>query len=448
MTLQRSAPVTKSTTERLLLPSAVQDEIVACTRDGLPNESCGLVAFDGDRAVRVYPGTNVLDSPTRYRMADEEVIKAVDDIERRNWRLGAIYHSHPSSPAVPSDADLEEAEWPGVAMLIVSFAAEEVEMRAYSVDPDRGSAAELTIETVEPIPEPGSGESLFGVVRRYLGGLLPSAGKLTGGPVASGAEEADGRELPDRTVVGILGGMGPAATGDLFLKIVAATPADTDQDHIPVVIHSDPRVPDRTDALLYGGEDPVPWLVRGARQLEKSGADFIVIPCNTAHAFLDELEPEIDVPVLSMLETSAEAIAGGYPGVRRVGLLATTGTIQSGIYQDALSRRGIEVVVPTEELLEHCVMPAIRAVKANNRHESVRTRMVEAADYLERRGAHAILAACTEIPVILSAEDVNIPLIDATEELAKASVREALERDARRAAPPLAVAGGWFHVQP
>ena len=445
--MTQAAPKGNSTTERLLFPIAIHDEIIHHTRDCLPNEACGLVAFDGDRAVKVFRGTNILDSPTRYRMADEEVIRAVDEIERRGWRLGAIYHSHPSSPAVPSDTDLDEANWPKSAMMIVSFAGEEVDMRAYRIDSSRGSSAELDVEIVEPSPEANTDESFFSVVRRYVAGLVPRTDDLAGNPITSGAEAIDSSEPRERTVVGILGGMGPAATGDLYLKIVAETPADSDQDHIPVVIYSDPRVPDRTDALLYGGEDPVPWLVRGASKLESMGADFIVIPCNTAHAFLDEVEPLIGVPVLSMLETAADAIAAGYPGVRRIGLLATTGTIRAGIYQDALSRRGLEVIVPTEELLEHCVMPAIRAVKANNRHTSVRSRLVEAADYLERRGAHAILAACTEIPVILTADDISLPLIDATEELAKASVREALERDARRASTPLAVAGGWFHVQ-
>ena len=92
-------------------------------------------------------------------------------------------------------------------------------------------------------------------------------------------------------------------------------------------------------------------------------------------------------------------------------------------------------------------MPAIRAVKANRRHESVRTRLVEAADYLEHRGAHVILAACTEIPVVMSAADIRLPLVDATEELARRAVREALERDARSATPPPLVAGGRFPLR-
>jgi aspartate racemase len=171
------------------------------------------------------------------------------------------------------------------------------------------------------------------------------------------------------------------------------------------------------------------------------GATFLVIPCNTAHAFLDRLTPHIGVPIVSILDTAADAIADNYPSARRVGLLATTGTISSGIYQDALRRRGLDVIVPDDDLQEHCVMPAIRAVKANSRHESVRSRFVEAADNLDKRGAHVILAACTEIPVMLSASDIGIPLVDATAELAKGAVREALDRDARRATTPSLISG-------
>lgn len=434
--------------EKLSLPAEMRDAIISSAVAGLPNEACGLVAFSGDRPVKLFHGTNVLASPTRYRMADAEVVQAIEEMDRRDWQLGAIYHSHPSSPAMPSDTDLDEANWPNALMLIVSLAGDEPDLRAYRIDTERRSVIEVEVDFIEPLVEPEPEASAFSTLRRFLTRLLPAQQELGMSPVASGAQAIDERVPEERAVVGILGGMGPAATGDLYLKIIAETPADIDQDHIPVMIYADPRVPDRTDALLHDGEDPVPWLVRGARKLEKLDASFIVIPCNTAHAFLDQVESEIDVPILSMLETAAEAISGGYPGVRRVGLLATTGTIRSGIYQETLKRRGIEVVVPDDELLEHCVMPAIRAVKANNYHESVRSRLVEAAEFLERRGAHAVLAACTEIPVVLSADDINLPLIDATQELAKATVREALDRDARRAVQPPAVSGGRRRYAP
>ncbi len=432
--------------ERLALPGEMRDAIIARAVADLPNESCGLIAFAGDRPVKLFPGTNVLDSPTRYRMADSEVVRAIEEMDRRSWRLGAIYHSHPSSPALPSDTDLDEANWPDAMMLIVSLAGDEPDLRAFRIDAERAQVVEVEIEVVDPEVElePAVSGSAFDGIKSFLSRLLPARDRLTLSPVASGAQalEIDEGISQERAIVGILGGMGPAATADLYMKIIAETPATVDQEHIPVVVYADPRVPDRTEALLHDGEDPVPWLVKGARNLDQLGASFIVIPCNTAHAFLSDIEAQVDTPILSMLETAAEAISGGYPGVRRVGLLATTGTIRSGIYQEAMKRRGIEVIAPDDELMENCVMPAIRAVKANNLHSSVRAHLVEAADNLERRGAHAVLAACTEIPVVLTDDDISLPLIDATQELAKAAVREALDRDARSAVQPAAVSGG------
>ncbi len=431
--------------ENLVLPVDIRDAILDHVRDELPNEACGLIAFEGSSPVRLTPGTNILASPTRYRMNDIEVVVAIEEMDRRGWWLGAIYHSHPSSAPVPSDTDLAEANWPGALMMIVSLVHDEPELRAYRVSEDRTDYVEIPI-TLQAVGSRDRGRwRVAAAARRLMRRLMPEPDRFGSSPVTSGAEGIDSGVPEARAMIGVLGGMGPAATGDLFLKIVAETPAETDQDHIPVVIYSDPRVPDRTDALLHGGEDPVPWLISGARQLERMGATFVVIPCNTAHAFLDQVEPNVDIPILSILDTATGAIVDGYPAARRVGLLATNGTIASGIYQDALRRRGLEVIVPNEELQEHCVMPAIRAVKANNRHDSVRARLIEAADYLEQRGAHVILAACTEIPVMLSASDINVPLVDATAELAKGAVREALERDARHASPPPVVSGSaWL----
>jgi aspartate racemase len=419
--------------DRLLLPAEIREQIIGHILDELPEEACGLLAFDGDRPVRLFQGTNVLSSATRYRMSDVEVVRAIEEMDSCGWWLGAIYHSHPSSPAVPSDTDLDEANWPRAVMIIVSLAGPAPDLRAYRINADRRGFSEIEVDVAEArAPEPAGGLGAF--VRGFFRRLMPVPDAPMLRPVASGAAASDETFPPARSVIGVLGGMGPAATGDLFLKIVAETPAEADQDHIPVIVYSDPRVPDRTEALLYKGEDPVPWLVRGARQLERMGVSFIVIPCNTAHAFLERVEPEIGIPVLSMIDATAESISAQFPRARRVGLLATTGTIEAGIYQAALRRRGLEAIVPDDERQEHCVMPAIRAVKANNRHESVTSRLVEAAESLEQRGAHLILAACTEIPLALAADDLHVPLVDATAELAKAAVREALDRDVRNAA--------------
>lgn len=418
--------------DRIRIPADVQAAMLAHLQSELPNEGCGLIAFQGDRPVKIFPGENVLASPSRYRMKDSQVVAAIDEIESHGWRLGAIYHSHPTSAPEPSATDLREANWPDALMIIVSFQNPEPEMRAYDVqDPASGTVRPVPIEILAPVAT-GRFAGLKETLRRAIrwGEAQPGHNAL---PSATGA--ASIRPTPwlaeHRTTIGVLGGMGPAATADLYTKLIQATPATNDQEHIPVVIYADPRVPDRTEALIADGEDPTPWMVRGIEHLAKAGADFVIIPCNTAHAFIDQLRAASDIEILSMVEIAANEIQDDYPRARTVGLLATSGTIRAGIYQEALKARGIQTIVPDEELQRHNVMPSIRAVKAGYLQDSVTSRLVEAAEALIERGAQVILAACTEIPVALTADDLNAPLVDATDSLARRAIYEAQQRDGR-----------------
>lgn len=418
---------------RLRISQRLFDEIIDHLDSMRPNEGCGLVAFEDDAPVQVYPGTNVLQSPTRYRMDDTEVLEAVADMNAHGWWLGAIFHSHPTSPPVPSSTDLQEANWPDALMLIVSFQDDEPEARAYEVGSHDYVEAVIEVEPdrlgwLEPLRRWSS----------VYAGRWPVASPAWQPAVAGFSTTEievdddpliDGFEPHRRAVVGILGGMGPLATADLYRKIIELTPASRDQDHIPVVIHADPRVPDRTDALLHGGEDPVPWLVRGARALDALGADFIVIPCNTAHAFLEEVQARIEPPILSMIDAAADEIRATWPDAEVVGLLETNGTIAAELYQQALLARGIDAIVPDDDVQERCVMTAIRAVKAGRPIAEATALLVEAAEHLAARGADVLLAACTEIPVALQQSDVETPLLDATLALARAAVETALHLD-------------------
>lgn len=226
-----------------------------------------------------------------------------------------------------------------------------------------------------------------------------------------------------RPVVGILGGMGPAATADLYQKIIAATPATRDQEHLHVVVWADPTVPDRTDALLHGGPDPTPWLVRGAEGLAAMGASFIAVPCNTAHAFFPRIVRAVNIPLIHMMDETAAAIEVGYPMVERVGLLATSGTIVVGLYQEACARHHIEVAVPTDELQERCVMGAIQRVKAGDTGPEVTALLAEAATYLVSQRSELLITGCTELPLVFQSEDASVPVIDPTQALAEAVVR-------------------------
>jgi len=225
-------------------------------------------------------------------------------------------------------------------------------------------------------------------------------------------------------VIGILGGMGPEATLDCYSRIISNTPAKTDQEHLRVIIDSNPKVPDRTAAIIDEGESPVPLLVAGCRSLQQAGADFIIIPCVSAHFFLDEIQHQIELPILSIFDVVAETLASDHPQIKTVGLMGTTGTINGGLFQKRLSTEGIETIVP-DETHQSKVMEAIYDIKNS---QPVRSRaqitsdLVAAADSLISNGARGIIAGCTEIPLALKQEHLSVPYFDALTILARAAI--------------------------
>jgi len=223
-------------------------------------------------------------------------------------------------------------------------------------------------------------------------------------------------------VIGVLGGMGPAATADFYAKLVNSTVASSDQEHPRAVIWSDPTIPDRTQALLEGGEDPTPWLLRGVKGLEQAGATMIAVPCNTAHAFVPALQKHTDVPILHMIDKTTEYLAHRH--LTSVGLLATSGTARMGLYQDRAIAWGLEALVPDEDSQQQ-VMAAILEVKGGRRAPQVAARMADAASGLVSRGAQAVIAGCTEIPLVLSQQMLSVPLVDPTQVLAEATLAQA-----------------------
>ena len=229
-------------------------------------------------------------------------------------------------------------------------------------------------------------------------------------------------------IIGILGGMGPAATADFYTKLVALTPGATDQDHPKVVIWADPTIPDRTLALTENGPDPTPWLLRGADILRDAGATMIAIPCNTAHAFLPAVSSQLGVPVVHMIDEVARHVVTAMPHVRTVGLLATTGTIRAELYQEWLTAAGITVITPDRQVQSTEVMPAIRAVKAGRRDSDVAGKLTRAAHHLVSRGAQVVVAGCTEIPLGLPPGQAPCPLIDPAAVLAQALLNR-IERE-------------------
>ncbi|MDQ0714914.1 aspartate racemase [Streptomyces luteogriseus] len=239
---------------------------------------------------------------------------------------------------------------------------------------------------------------------------------------------------PTPEIIGILGGMGPAATADFYAKLVSTTPGSSDQDHLRTVIWSDPTIPDRTEALLGDGPDPTPWLLDGSRVLREAGATVIAIPCNTAHAFVPRIADHVGLPIVHMIDEVARHLTTLRPRIHTAGLLATTGTVRAGLYEEWLDRAGIRLVLPDVTSQDHEVMTAVRAVKAGVRDGVTTLLLSRAARRLTEQGAQAVIAGCTEIPLGLPAGAVDVPLVDPALVLARALVHRATAGRAGKAA--------------
>jgi aspartate racemase len=227
------------------------------------------------------------------------------------------------------------------------------------------------------------------------------------------------------TMLGVLGGMGPLASAQFMLRLTMLTPATRDQDHIPAVLWSDPRVPDRTAARLAGGEDPLPWLARGIAGLEAAGAGAIAIPCNTAHGWYDELRAATALPILHIVDAAAEDLARQGIHKGRVGIMGTAGTLAMRLYQPRLEALGYEVIVPDAAEMAALVTPGIELVKANRVAEAYAP-LAEAAANLRACGAAAVVLGCTEIPLGIQAgpyAEIGVPLVDTIDALALAAIR-------------------------
>lgn len=225
-------------------------------------------------------------------------------------------------------------------------------------------------------------------------------------------------------LVGVIGGMGPDATIDFMAKVINLTPAHTDQDHIRMLVEHNPHIPSRQQAMAGTGEDPGAVIALLAARLEAGGSDFIVMPCNAAHAWQPDILKAITIPFVSIVEESVAAAreAGDGP----VGLLTTPGCFAAGVYQRALASH--EAVLPTtEELAE--TLTFVDRVKAGDKSEAVSAGLRALAGRLLARGASTIIAACTEIPLVLNQSMFEVPFVSSTDVLAIKTVKLALGQE-------------------
>jgi aspartate racemase len=218
-------------------------------------------------------------------------------------------------------------------------------------------------------------------------------------------------------IAGVLGGMGPAATVDFMATVIALTPAETDQDHVHLIVDNDPTIPARQAAILRDGADPGPAMAAMAKRLQDAGADFLVMPCNTAHAFISPVTEAVNIPLLSIIDVTVAAC----DAFDKVGLLATEGCLRSMVYQNAFENIEKELLLPKEDELREFMDLTFR-IKRGDKGDDVTAAMLQLSNALLERGAQAIIAGCTEIPLVLHESMLDIPLVSSTDELAKHTI--------------------------
>ena len=224
-------------------------------------------------------------------------------------------------------------------------------------------------------------------------------------------------------VLGVLGGMGPLASAQFMLRLTLLTPAQRDQDHIPAILWSDPRIPDRMEAKFAGGADPLPWFLRANHGLEQAGCGAVVIPCNTAHGWYEDMRAATRLPIPHIVDAVAQdlvrqGITGG-----KIGVMGTAATLRMRLYQDRLEALGYRCITPDQDQMDRLVSPAIAMVKANRIAASHTPAMAAARDLMDR-GAVAVVLGCTELPLAAQAGPAaDFPMADSIDALARAAIQ-------------------------
>ncbi|WP_066501068.1 aspartate/glutamate racemase family protein [Abyssisolibacter fermentans] len=220
-------------------------------------------------------------------------------------------------------------------------------------------------------------------------------------------------------ILGIVGGMGPLATSILYKKIIYFTDAKIDQEHLNILINNNAAIPDRTEYILGKGESPLKSLIETSQNLEKAGADYLIMPCNTAHYFYDQIVSEINIPFLNMIEETAEYVISNWK-IDKVGLLATKGTYISKVYDDIFERYNIEIVKPNQENTEK-IMKFIYNIKAG-REDIELDSFYNAKLELEEKGVDVFILGCTELSTAYDLFDIKGQFVDPLEIIAKKAI--------------------------
>lgn len=221
--------------------------------------------------------------------------------------------------------------------------------------------------------------------------------------------------------LGILGGMGPAASAEFVNRLVQQTPATCDQEHIPFVLWNEPRTPDRSTSMRDGNDYPLPYLKEGILSLKSVGCDYVVIPCNSAHYWYDEFS-QLGVPILHIVDSVVDELKSLDILNQTIGVMGTQGTIEYGIYQQRLESQGWKCIVPNSSEMDYFAQPAIDFIKAGKITEA-HYLLVKVIDSLIERGAKAVVLGCTELPLAVRELERNgIPLVNSIDSLVKKAI--------------------------
>ncbi|MCP3673768.1 MAG: amino acid racemase [Gammaproteobacteria bacterium] len=228
--------------------------------------------------------------------------------------------------------------------------------------------------------------------------------------------------MGDKTV-GIIGGMGPEATADLLQRIIKLTPATDDSDHIHCIIDNNPKIPSRIKAIIDGnGEDPSPFLAKMAVGLENSGADFLAIPCNTAHYYYDVIQEAVNIPILHITDVVLKAIRHHFPDYHKIGVLASPAVQITKLYEDKFSTVGLDVTYP--DVAEQALLfQVIKDIKSNINREHCQQSYHNICSHLVDKGAELLIIACTELSILETLSSVKT--IDAVDTLANEIITQA-----------------------
>ncbi len=221
--------------------------------------------------------------------------------------------------------------------------------------------------------------------------------------------------------LGILGGMGSWATAYFFSKVVDKTVAEKDQDYIDTILFNHASLPDRSKAILENKTDEYINMVIGdLKILEKSSVDYIAIPCNTSHVFYERFQSEISVPIIHMPRETVSYILKIKPSIKKIGILATDGTIHSKLYENEITKQGIQAVVPSSEnqkIVHSIIYDEIKSGKLGNIDS-----FMFVANELISNGAEVIILGCTELSYFKEKHNLPEYFVDAMEVLARRSI--------------------------